>query len=204
MKLTIAIILLSAPAMAGSFTLDAQRSELLVKTTRDGIAKGLAHDHVVVARDVEGTFSWDDRAPEEAKISVVVKVGSLVADEPALRARFGLTKPLGEKDRRKVTDAMLDEGQLDAKRFPTISFESTGVRRDGERFVVSGNFTLHGVTRKISVPVEVTRREGTLTGAASFQLRTSDFGIKPYSAALGTIKNRDEVDFKLRLVAVPR
>ena len=190
-------------AAAETFTVDAKKSELMVRTFKAGVARGLAHDHLVVARDVQGELSFDPEAPEATRVSVTVKVASLVADDPAMRRRFKVGGELSEKDRQKVTASMLDEGQLDAARFPTISFVSTGAEQTSEGLMVSGRFTLHGVTKPLRLPVKISSRDGALLGVTSFKLLTSDYGIKPYSAALGTVKNQDQVELVIRLVGVP-
>jgi polyisoprenoid-binding protein YceI len=43
---------------------------------------------------------------------------------------------------------------FDATKFPTATFTSTGVVKNGNRLTVSGNFTLHGVTKPIVLDVE--------------------------------------------------
>lgn len=196
-------LVVAGSAAAETFAVDPKKSELVVRTFKAGVAKGLAHDHLVVARDVEGELSWDPKAPEATKVSVTVKVASLLADDPAMRRRFRVEGELSEKDRQKVTASMLDEGQLDAARFPTIAFESTGAEQRAEGLVVSGRFTMHGVTKPLSLPVKISSRDGAVVGVTSFKLLTSDYGIKPYSAALGTVKNQDQVELVIRLVATP-
>jgi polyisoprenoid-binding protein YceI len=202
----LALVALLGAASAGAepYTVDGKRSELIVKVFRAGLAKGFAHDHLVVARAVDGTVSWDPKRPEATKVSISVPVKALSADEPALRSRYGYEGALSEGDRQKVSQSMLGPEQLDAARFPTISFESTAVQKEGEALVVLGQLTLHGVTRAVRLPVRITPREGSVMGVGSLKLKTSDFGVKPYRAALGTIQNRDEVELLIRLVAVPR
>ena len=41
------------------------------------------------------------------------------------------------------------------ERYPTMTYRSTGVRADGDGFVVDGDLTLHGVTRPVSLELEV-------------------------------------------------
>ena len=41
------------------------------------------------------------------------------------------------------------------EQFPTMSYRSTGVRDEGDHFVVDGDLTLHGVTRPVSLELEV-------------------------------------------------
>ncbi len=45
---------------------------------------------------------------------------------------------------------------LHAEQFPTMSYRSTGVRRDGDDLVVDGELTLHGVTRPVVLALEIT------------------------------------------------
>ena len=41
------------------------------------------------------------------------------------------------------------------EQFPTMTYRSTGVRADGDDFVVDGELTLHGVTKPVSLDLEI-------------------------------------------------
>jgi polyisoprenoid-binding protein YceI len=43
---------------------------------------------------------------------------------------------------------------FDVAKFPTATFTSTGVVKNGNKLTVSGNFTLHGVTKPVVLDVE--------------------------------------------------
>jgi polyisoprenoid-binding protein YceI len=45
-------------------------------------------------------------------------------------------------------------GFFDTAKFPTATFTSTGVTKNGSNLTVSGNLTLHGVTRPVQLDVE--------------------------------------------------
>jgi polyisoprenoid-binding protein YceI len=72
---------------------------------------------------------------------------------------------------------------LHAAEFPTMTYRSTGVRRDGENLVVDGELTLHGVTRVVPLAVEVSGFGpdpfgGTRAGfSATAKISRKDFGI---------------------------
>ena len=71
---------------------------------------------------------------------------------------------------------------FDAKQFPTITFKSTSVKGSGDSFEVSGDLTLHGVTKSITVPVRKTGEKETGKGVrtgweAMFDIKRSDFGM---------------------------
>jgi len=44
---------------------------------------------------------------------------------------------------------------FDAEKFPTITFESAEVKKDGNGQVLIGKFTMHGVTKDVSLPFTV-------------------------------------------------
>jgi len=48
---------------------------------------------------------------------------------------------------------------LDVEQFPTLTFVSTGLRQDGDDWVVTGDLTIHGVTRSVELETEF---EGSL------------------------------------------
>ncbi|MBJ8339263.1 YceI family protein [Antrihabitans sp. YC3-6] len=70
-----------------------------------------------------------------------------------------------------------------AEEFPTATFKSTGFRVNGDDFVVDGDFTIHGVTKPVSLEVEFNGvNEGMGNGpVAGFEAKTTinrrDFGI---------------------------
>ncbi|ART73508.1 MULTISPECIES: YceI family protein [Mycobacteriaceae] len=72
---------------------------------------------------------------------------------------------------------------FDAENHPTATFASTGVRRDGDDYVVDGDFTLKGVTKPVSLKLEYNgvnpgMGQGPVAGfEASVVLNRKDFGI---------------------------
>jgi polyisoprenoid-binding protein YceI len=72
---------------------------------------------------------------------------------------------------------------LDAEKFPTASFVSTGVHSAGDNYVLDGQFTLKGVTKPIQLTLEFNgvnpgMGHGAVAGFdASVVLNRKDFGI---------------------------
>jgi polyisoprenoid-binding protein YceI len=72
---------------------------------------------------------------------------------------------------------------FDTEHHPQMTFESTGVRVDGDDLVLEGNLTIRGVTRPIALAVQVNGVSpdvygGTRIGfSASGQLNRHDFGV---------------------------
>ncbi|MFO0595263.1 MAG: YceI family protein [Myxococcaceae bacterium] len=207
MRILLSVLLFScsaALAQPAPWVLDTGKSELVVKVWKTGAAAGLAHDHVVRASKFEGkVVDLDDSGKiETLALELKVDVAGLVPDEPEVRKRYGVTGPaVPDSDREKVKENMLGAEQLDLKRFPTMSFRSTRVYREESGVIeCEGDLTMHGVTKPVVFPLTVKTGDRLMEGDAKFRVRTSDFGVKPYSAALGLIKNRDEVEFVLHVV----
>ena len=72
---------------------------------------------------------------------------------------------------------------FDVEKFPTATFTSTSVTADGDEYRVEGDFTLKGVTKRISLPVQFNgvnpgMGHGAVAGfEASVVLNRKDFGI---------------------------
>ena len=185
------------------YDIDAARTELVVLVRAEGFASALAHDHVVRATRFNGRMESRDGSPETASVVITVEAGSLRTDEPAMRRKHHLTGDLDEDSRRKTQANMEDRGQLDVARFSRIIFESTRIEAATPgSFRVTGNFTLHGVTKRIECRVAAEEHDDELRVRGSFTIRQRDFGITPYSALLGAIRNRDEATIELDAVAV--
>lgn len=81
-------------------------------------------------------------------------------------------------------DQHLKSGDFfDARQFPEITFKSTSVSRSSKTtFAVTGDLTLHGITRPVNVVIEYGGVNETPRGVksgftANFTVRRSDFGM---------------------------
>ena len=79
------------------------------------------------------------------------------------------------------------EDVLRSAKFPTITFEASQV---GDSEIV-GKLTLCGVTKEIRL-----KRQGNVV---EYELHQPDFGIKPYTAMLGTLKVKPTVRVQVTL-----
>ena len=74
---------------------------------------------------------------------------------------------------------------FDVAQHPELTYRSTGIRADGDDFVVEGELSLHGVTKQVSLRVEVTGFQAltpfgdTRVGfSATAEINRDDFGIE--------------------------
>jgi polyisoprenoid-binding protein YceI len=113
-----------------------------------------------------------------------------------------------------TADAERDEdlrsdAYLDVAHFPHMRYRSTGLRTENGRVTVAGELTLHGVTRPVSLDVEVNGigdngKGGKVAGfSARTQISRSDFGIDlrlPLTG--GGVVVGDRIDIALEIEAV--
>ena len=90
---------------------------------------------------------------------------------------------LSDADKAKIEQNIRGE-VLMVRDYPDIRFVSTSITREGKATRVAGDLTLHGKT----VPVTVEARVEGDRVVVEARLHQPDFGIKPYSAMLGTLK----------------
>ncbi len=96
---------------------------------------------------------------------------------------------------------------FNVKEFPEIRFVSTGVLPDPDpqKFTMTGNLTLRGVTRPVTVAFDVTSGPDKLQKLkGSFTFNRRDFGMThnlPFNKVADTI--RVEIEFQLPAGALP-
>lgn len=153
-------------------------AEVLVYTFKDGLLSAMAHDLKLRVERVEVEVEGETavRATFDASSLRVVTTRKDGADHAGLLPAV----MYGEIEKNIRNDV------LRSARFPQVKFESTSVSSTE----VVGQLTLCGVTRQVRC-----RREGDRVEA---RLDVRDFGIKPYTAMLGTLKVKPEVVVEVR------
>lgn len=142
-------------------------------------------------------------------------VGHVVLD-PRDLSRSSLTATIDAgsiSTREAQRDAHLRSPDfLDTERFPTIEFRSTKFARSADGFQVTGDLTIHGVTRPVVLEVESGDTElkdpfGNLKRGATATTRISrkDFGLE-WNVALetGGFLVGDEVKIEIDVEVVRR
>jgi polyisoprenoid-binding protein YceI len=110
--------------------------------------------------------------------------GAIVVAEdgtPSVTAEIAVDSISTNNDQR---DAHIKSADFfEVEKHPTATFRSTGVRPDGDDYVLDGEFTLKGVTKPISLHLEFNGvnpgiGHGEVAGfEASIVLNRKDFGI---------------------------
>jgi polyisoprenoid-binding protein YceI len=146
---------------------------------------------------------YDAETPARSQVEVRVPTRALRIDSREAIAAGRLPSHPDPETVEKLQTKMLSPRVLDAERYPTIDFSSTGVEGSDGRLRVRGTFRMHGRAREIEIPVRVARLEsGAFRFSGEFQLRQTEFGIQPESIA-GVVKVADPVTIRFDVVARP-
>ncbi|OUJ14671.1 YceI family protein [Acetobacter sp. DsW_063] len=127
-------------------------------------------NYLGVFSNVSGTLNLDPKNPSASKLSVTIPVDSV------------------QTTSAKLNDELKGDQWFDAAKFPNATFESTSVRLNGKNdAVVTGNLTLHGVTKPetlkvhfIGAGVNALDKKYTAGFEATGVIKRSDFGVKMY------------------------
>jgi polyisoprenoid-binding protein YceI len=178
------------------FHVDRAASQVTVRVGRAGAFGFAGHDHEVAVPNIDGTIVFDSADATKSTITLRFDVAAMKVS--------GRGEP--PADVPEVQRVMLSDRVLDAQRYPTIAFTSRRivvVKQAVDRLTlrVEGELTIHGVTRPITVPVELSLAGDQLAATATANVRQTDFGIRPVTAGAGTVKVKDELAIAFRIVA---
>jgi polyisoprenoid-binding protein YceI len=202
----LALLAAGASAQTRTYTIVPSESSFWVFVAKAGLFSAFAHDHEIGVKRFSGRVTIPSTGASGAGAGSVTN-GSLQLEIEA-KSLAVLDKKPSEADKKKIFDAMHND-VLESGKYETIEFKSAAVSdwkqtgEDAYNFTLAGDLRLHGVTKRIAVPVRLTVTPQQLRATGQCTLRQSDFGIKPYSAAGGTVKVKNEVVVHFDIVAKP-
>jgi polyisoprenoid-binding protein YceI len=132
--------------------------------------------------DFSGQVDYNG-TPEQSHVNIKIKSDSITTDTP------DLTKHL------KTADF------FDVAKYPEATFVSTAIKAGGEggaSHTVTGNLTLHGVTKSVTFPATINVTPDVATVDSTFSINRKDFGINYAGAADNAIRDNVVLTLKIR------
>lgn len=170
--------------MTDSWTIDASDGELLLHTGVAGRAAKLGHRLTIAMQRWQATVQWAEDEPVRAELTVTVDSLEVLQGEGGVKSLSGPEKALVRSNALK---------SLDAARFPEISFEADTIDQRPDGYRLAGTLRIHGKAREQVIDLRADDLGDTWRMAADAAVRQSDFGVKPYSLLMGSLKVADEV-----------
>ncbi len=167
---------------AQNYNLDPVHSSVLFRVKRFGFSNFYA-----MFEDLSGKIALDPMSAGACTVELEVKADSV------------------DSRNEKRNQHLKSPDFFNAKEFPTISFKSTRVApgKDEDTYEVTGNLTLHGVTKPVTVVVRKTgevddpQKAHRAAFETSFKVKRSDFGMNYGLAFLS-----DEVEMMVAAEAI--
>ncbi|SPL72200.1 hypothetical protein KPC_3378 [Acinetobacter stercoris] len=119
---------------------------------------------------VQSDFNFDIKAPQNAQTTFVIHVNSLNLNKSSMQKM------------------MLDKNRFHAEKYKTIMFKSTQFKLlEQNKYAVSGQLTLRGVTRPVVFMTELTPTENVhvMNIRSRTQIDRKDYGMKPAFGGIG-------------------
>ena len=165
-----AALMLAAPSgfAAETFAVDTVHSTVLYKVKHLNVSHAYGRFN-----NISGSFAIDPADPANSKFEFTVKTDSID------------TGNQGRDNHLKGPDF------FNARQFPTITFKSKSVESAGkDAYKVTGDLTLHGVTKEVTLKVDHTGAGAGMRGEkisgihTELGLKRSDFGMKNMMGAV--------------------
>lgn len=171
---------LPASAAADAYTLDPDHCFVVFRIKHLGVSYTYGRFN-----GISGTVALDDQNPEKSSLAVEIKADSV------------------DTHNEKRDKHLKSPDFFNVSEFPIIAFKSTSVKKSGDEYEVTGDLTLHGVTKSVTIPFERTgsgqgmKGEERAGGEAELTVKRSDYGMTYMLDKVG-----DEVLLKVSLEGI--
>src|SRR5215213_10632196 len=192
--LCLILFVLSAPPQTVTYNLDASQSKFMAHASRSGLLWFKGKSHHLAASDFSGHVEVTPDTITPASLRLVVKAASLH------ETGADFTEPQKQIINKELHDIVLHPDQ-----YPEIIFQSTRVTvknstTDRYEVKIDGDLTLHGVTRRITIPAVVTLSGNNLRAVGEFSIDRDDYKVKATSAFHGMVRVKNKVKFEFDVV----
>ncbi|MFL2541931.1 MAG: YceI family protein [Candidatus Latescibacterota bacterium] len=138
--------------------------------------------------EFSGQIEFDPEHPEKTQVEATIVVSSI------------------DTDNEKRDAHLRSSDFFDVESFPSMTFKSTGAAVKDGVIQVAGDFSMHGVTRSIVLPVTVLgtgtnpwSKKAQIGMAAKAVLGRSEYGVNTWTDAAGILG--DDVEINLMVQA---
>lgn len=187
---------------AAVYEVSAAKSEVHILVYRGGALSRLGHDHVVTSRALSGRVWLHPDFPSSG-FELSFPVNELIVDDPQSRHAVGGDFPpdIPPADKEGTHRNMLRPEVLDAQRYPHVSLRSTEVTGSFQFPRLTARVTIKDASRDIEIPATLALEGTQLTASGEFDVVQTQFGIKPFSIALGALEVQDRLHVRFSIVA---
>lgn len=187
------------------YEIDPAASVLHIHVFRGGTFARLGHNHVVSSKSVTGRV-WMRQQLSKSGFELSFPVEDLIVDDPEARRAAGDDFPpeIPAADQEGTRKNMLRKEVLDAENYPKVTVKSAALAGSIQAPNITASITIKDTTREVVIPARLTVSGTKLTASGEFNIKQTDFGMKPFSVALGALEVQDQLRIRFDLTAVQR
>lgn len=177
--------------MTDPWTIDASDGELLIRTGVAGRAARMGHRLTVAMTRWQATVGWAGVEPASAELTVGVDSFDVLRGEGGVKGLSGPEKALVKSNALK---------SLDAGRYPEIRFTADTIDKTDEGYRLTGKLHIHGKSREHVIDLRTEDLGEAWQVSAESTVRQTDYGVKPYSLLMGSVRVADEISVSFTAV----
>jgi polyisoprenoid-binding protein YceI len=156
-----------APLAADGYTVDGTHSFVNFRIKHNNVSYAYGRFN-----KISGSFQLDKDKPDTGAIDVSIDTKSI------------------DTANSKRDDHLKTQQFFSVEEFPTATFKSKSFKKEGETLNCTGDLTIHGVTKSVTVPVEIVGtgegKGGKIAGfECKFMVKRSDYGMTYMVGPLG-------------------
>ena len=183
------------------YAVDGAASAVHILVYRGGAMARLGHNHVVSSKDLGGTLLLS-RDLADSRLELTLPAATLEVDDAQARAAEGeeFAADVPQDAREGTRQNLLRAAVLDADHYPMITLQSVAISGTHGNPSLIMRITIKGTARDVPVLATVQQRNDLLVAEGEFAILQTDFGIVPFSVALGALQVQDRLLIKFSIV----
>lgn len=169
-----------------------------------------SHSVIAFSIGIAGGFSEVDGSFNDFKGNVIVEAGTYKLKSATIEIQAtSINTGVEGRDRHLRTDDFFD-----VENYPTITFKSVNVIQNATDIKVDGDFTMHGITKRITIPFTRSHEQRmvwifgdpNIIYEGTIKLSREEYGIKASGRwgslveATGEMAMSDEVTIRLKII----
>ena len=183
---------------ASRYQLDASASKFMAHASRSGLLWFKGHGHHIAVREFTGEVVLDPDSLGNSSLTITAKSASMEETSDVFTAA---QKQIINKELR---DIVLFPDQYPDITLRTTQVAGTSMAPGQYDLKITGNLTLLGVTKLITIPTKVTVSGNQMRAQGEFSISRGDFKVKATSAFHGMVRVADRVHFEFDIVGHPQ
>jgi polyisoprenoid-binding protein YceI len=173
------------------WTLDASDGELLIRTGVTGRAARMGHRLTIAMKRWQATVGWAGAEPVSAELVVEVDSFEVLRGEGGVKGLSGPEKALVKSNALR---------SLNAGRYPEIRFTADTVDKTDEGYRLTGKLHIRGKSREHVIELRTEDLGEAWQMSAESGVHQTDYGVKPYSLLMGSVRVADEISVSFTAV----